>query len=85
MPSTEGSRWRHVYVDEELRCECPVCEPNTFSFFDCLLFQQTSDNAVNMKDIERRVQSLHGVLASPVEDDYAENARRVELRRFVLL
>jgi len=37
-----------------------------------------------MKDIERRVQSLHGVLVSPArEDDYAENARRVELRRFV--
>ena len=39
-----------------------------------------------MKDIEQRVQALYGVLASPVgEDDYAENARRVELRRFVLL
>ena len=39
-----------------------------------------------MKGIERRVQSLHGVLASPTrEDDYAENARRVELRRFVLV
>ena len=86
MPSTEGGRRRHVRLDEELRCECPVCELNTFSFFDCLLPQQTSDNAVNVKDIERRVQSLHGVLASPVgEDDYPENARRVELRRFVLL
>jgi len=86
MPSTEGSRRRHVRLDEELRCECPVCEPNTFSFFDCLLLQQTSDNAVNMRDIERRVQSLYGVLASPVgEDDHAENARRVELRRFVLV
>jgi len=39
-----------------------------------------------MKDIERRVQLLYGVLASPVrQDDYAENARRVELRRFVLI
>jgi len=39
-----------------------------------------------MKEIERRVQSLHGVLASPArEDDYVENARRVELRRFVLV
>ena len=39
-----------------------------------------------MKDIERRVQSLHGVLAAPArEDDYAENARRVELWRFVLV
>jgi len=39
-----------------------------------------------MKDIERRVQSLYGVLASPVrEDDYAENVRRVELRRLVLV
>ena len=32
------------------------------------------------------MQSLYGVLASPAsEDDYAENARRVELRRFVSL
>lgn len=39
-----------------------------------------------MKDIERRVHLLSGVLASPVhEDDYAEKARRVELQRFVLL
>ena len=35
-------------------------------------------------EIERRVQSLSGVLASPVrEDDYPEKGRRVELRRFV--
>jgi hypothetical protein len=39
-----------------------------------------------VKKIERRVQSLSGVLASPVsEDDYAEKGRRVELRRFVLV
>ena len=38
-----------------------------------------------MKDIEQRVQSLYGMLASPArEDDHAENTRRVELRRFVL-
>ena len=38
-----------------------------------------------MKEIERRVRSLSGVLASPVnENDYAEKGRRVELRRFVL-
>lgn len=37
-----------------------------------------------MKGIERRVQLLSGLLASPVsEDDYAEKGRRVELRRFV--
>jgi len=31
------------------------------------------------------VQSLSGILASPVsEDDYAEKGRRVELQRFVL-
>ena len=45
-----------------------------------------SDNAENIKDIEQRVHSLYDVLASPVgEDDYAENARRVELRRSVLM
>jgi hypothetical protein len=39
-----------------------------------------------MKGIERRVQSLYGVLASPArENDYAENARRVEFRRFVFI
>jgi hypothetical protein len=37
-----------------------------------------------VKEIEQRVQSLSGVLASPVgEDDHAEKGRRVELRRFV--
>ena len=39
-----------------------------------------------MKDIERRLQSLSGVLASPMsEDDHAEKGRRMELRRFVLM
>ena len=39
-----------------------------------------------MKEIERRAQSLSGVLASPVgEDDYAEKGRRVILRRFVIV
>jgi len=39
-----------------------------------------------MKGIERRVQSLYGVLTSPArEGDYAENVRRVELRRSVLI
>jgi hypothetical protein len=38
-----------------------------------------------MKEIEQRMESLSGVLASPVsEDDYAEKGRRAELRRFVL-
>ena len=38
-----------------------------------------------MKEIERRVQSLSGVLTCPVSDgDYAEKGRRVELLRFVL-
>ena len=37
-----------------------------------------------MKEIERRVQSLSGVLISPVsEDDYAEKGRRVVLQMFV--
>lgn len=48
--------------------------------------QQTSDNAEKVKEIERRVHSLSGVLASPVgEDDYTEKRRRAELRRFVLV
>jgi hypothetical protein len=50
------------------------------------LLQQTSDNAENVKELERRVHSLSGMLASPVsEDDYAEKTRRVVLRRFVPL
>ena len=48
------------------------------------MLQQTADNADKVKEIDRRVQSLSGVLASPVsEDDYAEKGRRVELQRFV--
>lgn len=39
-----------------------------------------------MKDIERKVWSLYNILVSPAsEDDFAENARRVEFRRFVLV
>ena len=35
-----------------------------------------------VRDIEKRVQSLSGVLASPTsEDDYAERGRRLELQR----
>ena len=52
---------------------------------DCLL-QQTSDNAEMVEEIEKRVQSLSGVLASPAsEGDYAEKGRRTELRRFVFV
>jgi len=41
-----------------------------------------TDNTESVKGIEQRLQSLYGVLASPArEDDYAEGARRVELRR----
>lgn len=40
---------------------------------------------MGVKEIERRVQSLFGVLVAPVnEDDYAEKGRRAELRTFVL-
>jgi hypothetical protein len=61
----------------------PVRELGIFSSFAYSPLQQTSDNTENMKDIERRVQSLSGVLASPVtEDDYGEKRRRVELKRF---
>ena len=61
----------------------PVCELNTSLSFAPL--QQTVDNVNNVKEIERRVQSLSGVLVSPVgEGDYAEKGRRAELRGFVL-
>ena len=51
--------------------------------FTCFPLQQTSDNMEGVKEIERRVQSLSGVLASPVsENDCAEKARRMELRRY---
>ena len=53
--------------------------------FYLVLLQQASDNVDKVKEIERRAQSLSGVLASPVgEDDYAEKGRRAELRGFVL-
>ena len=62
----------------------PVRNLNTSSSFACFPPQQSSDNVEGVKEIERRVQSLLGVLASPVsENDYAEKGRRVELRRFV--
>jgi hypothetical protein len=51
---------------------------------DCFS-QQTTANAEQIKDIEKRVQSLGEVLASPVDDqDKEEKARRETLRRFVL-
>ena len=44
------------------------------------------ENVEAVKEIEQRVHSLSGILASPVrEDDRAEKARRIELRRFVLV
>jgi len=61
---------------------CPLTEHLIFNRFS---LQQTLDNMNIMEEIEQRVHSLSGVLASPVgEDDYAEKGRRVELRRFVL-
>ena len=60
------------------------CGPNIPSYFPCFPPQQTSDNADNLKEIERRVRSLSSVLASPIsEDDYAEKGRRMELQMFV--
>lgn len=51
----------------------------------CLLFQQTSDNLKSVKEVEQRVESLSGMLASPLgDDDDVEKGRRVELWRFVL-
>jgi hypothetical protein len=65
--------------------EVSVCRSRIECFLIPLPTQQTSDNAEGVKEIERRVNSLSGVLASPAsEDDYAEKGRRVELRRFVL-
>ena len=59
-------------------------DPDIFLPCTWFLFQQTSDNAEMVKDIEQRVQSLSGVLAAPVsEDDHTEKWRRMELRRFV--
>ena len=47
--------------------------------------QQTVANAEQIRDIEGRVQSLAGVLASPVGDqDNDEKARREVLRKFAL-
>ena len=64
----------------------PVCELNISPSNTCFSPQQTSDNMESVKEIEQRVQSLSGVLTSPVsEDDYAEKVRRVELRRYVSL
>jgi len=43
--------------------------------------QQTSNNVEMVKEVERRVQTLSGALASPIsEDDHAEKGRRTELR-----
>ena len=63
-----------------------IRELKTFSSSTRFSLQQTSDNTEKVKEIERRAQSLSGVLASPVsEGDYAEKGRRVELRRLVLI
>jgi len=63
---------------------CLVSDPNPPLSYPCFQFQQTSDNADMVKEIEQRVQSLSGVLTAPVgEDDYAEKGRRMELWWFV--
>ena len=63
-----------------------VRETGTFSSSVRFSLQQASDNVEKVKEIERRAQSLSGVLASPAsEDDYVEKGRRVELQRFVLV
>jgi len=62
-----------------------VRDLNTSSSFSRFPLQQSSDNAEGVKDMERMLHSLSGVLASPVsEDDYAEEERRAELWGFVL-
>ena len=63
---------------------CPVRKLNASLSFPRFPLQQTSDNAENVKEIERRVHSLSEMLAPPVgEDDYAEKTRRAVLQRFV--
>jgi hypothetical protein len=63
---------------------CPVRKRSTPSPIARFPLQQTSDNAVNVKEVERRIHLLSGVLISPVnEDDYAEKGRRMVLRGFV--
>ena len=50
----------------------------------CVL-QQTIANVGQIKDIEERIQSLGGALASPVgEQDVEEKARREVLGKYVL-
>ena len=67
-------------------CVYPIRKLNASSSFVCFPLQQTSDNVEGVKEIERRVQSLSGMLVSPVsEDDRAEKGRRIELQRFVLI
>ena len=46
--------------------------------------QQTAANTQRIREIEERVESLAGVLASPIcDEDSEEKARREALRRFV--
>ena len=86
VPSAEGGRGRHVRLDEELRRKYLASEPTTTLSHTRFSFQPTLDDVEMMKGIEQRVQSLSGVITSPVhEDDYAEKGRRVELRRSVLI
>ena len=57
--------------------------PSTYTLVS---LQQTTDNGEAVKDIERRVHLLSSVLTSPInEDDYAEKARRMGLRRSVFV
>jgi len=61
-----------------------VCNLNTSSSAARFPLQQKSDNMEGVKEIEQRLQSLSGVLASPPSgDNYAEKERRVEFQRFV--
>ena len=56
------------------------------SSFFCFLLQQTLNNLDQIKEVERRAQSLFGVLASPAsEDDYEEKERRGVFQGFVLV
>ena len=46
--------------------------------------QQTAINAQQIREIEERVRSLTGVLASPIcDEDSEEKTRREALRRFM--
>lgn len=65
-------------------CDVSICK-GLVSSVTYLFLQQTAANSDQIADIEKRVQSLSEILASPVDDqDSEERLRREALRRFEL-